>query len=179
MPKSTRKEASNKPIMARLSSWGREWKADFATRASQAGRQFFGCLGTSAVIIFILAIGLYYLVLPHFGVSLPGGPGVLEWGIQMAILIVFLYLFIPYLALLFILSLHPKTRPVADKLSLGFFGQTELDKLKEQVESGLRSTNERIDKELKGIDNRLGDIEATLIPRDGKKNKKNKKGNGR
>jgi len=72
----------------------------------------------------------------------------------MLVLVVLLYVFVPYLILVFLLSLHPKTRRTADKLAMGFLGQTELDKLKVRVNS--------VSKELEEIKSRLGNIETML-----------------
>jgi uncharacterized membrane protein YqaE (UPF0057 family) len=175
MPKPIFKDISKKPIMLRLSSWGKGWWADFSSKASQAGKRFFGCLGMAALFSFIFAAASYYLFLPHLGVLFPEGPGTLEWWMQMAILTILLYVFIPYLALVFVLSLHPKTRPVADMLSLRLMGISELDKLKARVdiiESRLASMDGRIDNmetrlntvetRLNNIESRLGSIETTL-----------------
>jgi len=71
----------------------------------------------------------------------------------MIILALIFYTFVGALALLFILSLHPKTRPVADRL-IGFVEKTELDKLKEKVEG--------MEKDLQETKSKLGDIEKHL-----------------
>ena len=146
MSKATRKGTPKKPIMSRLLSWWGDWWADFTSRVRQWGEHFFGCLGVATLAFFVLAMLLYYVVLPHYKVSIPESPETLASELQMVVVIVLLYVFVPYLILMFLLSLHPKTRPTADKLALGFLGQTELDKLKVKVERELHSTNERIDK---------------------------------
>jgi len=74
----------------------------------------------------------------------------------------------------FILSFHPRTRKWADR-HFGFIDQTELDKLKVEVENRLCLTNERIDKELGGISSRLANIEATLKTLANEENKEDKK----
>ena len=116
------------------------------------GSQFWGCLGLATFIVFALVAVLYFWSLAH-SQPLPQDPETLEWWMQMIILALIFYTFVGALALLFILSLHPKTRPVADKL-IGFVEKTELDKLKEKVEG--------MEKDLQETKSKLGDIEKHL-----------------
>jgi len=116
------------------------------------GSQFWGCLGLVTFMVFALVAVLYFWSLVH-SQPLPQDPETLEWWMQMIMLAIIFYIFVGALALLFILSLHPKTRPVADKL-IGFVEKTELDKLKEKVEG--------IEKDLQETKSKLGDIEKYL-----------------
>jgi hypothetical protein len=150
--KAAKKDTSKKVIMSRVLSWGRDWLHDFASRVRQWGDHFFGCLGVATLAAFIFGIFILYVVVPHH--PIPESPEELLSEFQMLVIVIFLYVFLPYLALVFLLSLHPRTRPTADKLALRFLGQTEVDKLKIKVE-GMSS-------ELREIKSSLANIETTL-----------------
>ena len=85
--------------------------------------------------------------------------------LNSVMLIVVAILFICSFGLFFILSLHPKTRKIADRL-FGFIDKTELENLKGKVES--------TDKELEEIRARLKSIETTLKMPISKRSKKGK-----
>ena len=170
MSKSIHKETFYESIMSRLSSWGREWWHYLKSREIQAISRLWEYLSLSSFIIFIFIAILNILVFfpPYSKVLSP--PGVLEQVDAMLTVILLGCVVIPFVvffALVFILSLHPKTRKIADK-RFGFRDRTELEELKVKVgnvENGLRSTDRRIDKidkQIEEINSRLGNIEATL-----------------
>lgn len=150
-----------------MSAWLGDWKPYFRSRIRQAASRVLEHLQFAAFVIFICVAIFNILAFfsPYSEVLFP--PGVLERVVAMFTLIclgLIGLVVLVFFAVVFILSLHPKTRKWADR-HFHFKDLTELEELKARVdtiESGLASTNERIDKQLEEINSRLGSIEATL-----------------
>ena len=166
MAKSTRKRDLRK---SRLSTWRSEWCRWLKSRAHQQALQFPFYPAISSIVTLILVAILYVL----YSLHRISWEFFAKWSEELTILMFILAIIVFALSfvLVFILSFHPKIRKVADKY-FGFSDRTELEELKEKVENGLRSTNEKIDKELAEINNRLASIEATLKTLTSKENKK-------
>lgn len=157
MPKSTTGRTPRILTMPRLSSSVKEWWHWLTSRERQAASQFWGCLSMASFGVLLLAAMLY----------LTGHPQETSGAADVLILIIVGAFFLWYFILIFLLSFHPKTRAFADR-HFHFRDQTELEELKMKVEN--------VNKQLEGINSRLGNIEATLKPQ---ARKKGKRGNGR
>lgn len=148
-----------------MSAWLRDWKPYFKSRLRQLLSNWWEIIaGVSlAVLVFSATLGALLLLRPDISGTLEA----LNAVFTLIALEIALYIFGFSFVLLFILSLHPKTRRIADRL-FHFKDLTELEELKVRVgnvENGLHSTNgrvESIDKQLEEINSRLGSIEATL-----------------
>jgi lysylphosphatidylglycerol synthetase-like protein (DUF2156 family) len=136
--------------MARLASWGRDWKPFIKRTLRHSVFQFPSCLAMSSLAVLILAAALY--------VSLRSAEyreRLWDWIEELTVtaFIIVVIIFAVSLILVFVFSLHPKTRRISSKLST-FIEEPEVEKLKERVEG--------IDKDLQGIKSRLGNIEKYL-----------------
>ena len=111
------------------------------------------------IVIVVVFVAVFYFT-GHLNKA-SGATDMLNSLTLIAVIILFIYTF----GLVFILSLHPKTRKIADRL-FGFIDKTDLENLKGKAES--------TDKELKQIKTRLKSIETTLKTLTSKRNKKGK-----
>jgi hypothetical protein len=150
MAKSTNKRTSRKSVMARLASWFRGWRPFIKRTLRHSILQFPSCLAISSLVVLILAALLYIsLRSPELREKLWGWIEELTVTTFIAVVILFAVSFL----LVFIFSLHPKTRRISSKLST-FIDEPEVEKLKVRVDG--------IDKDLREIKSRLGNIEKYL-----------------
>jgi hypothetical protein len=138
------KTTAKKPIMLRLSSWHRDWKPYFRSRVHQLLSNWWEIIAvvSVAILIFSAILGALFLLRP----DVSGALDVLNAVFTLISLEIALYIFGFSFVLLFILSLHTKTRKIADRI-FHFKDLTELEELKVRVgnvENGLHSAIERV-----------------------------------
>ena len=164
MGKSTNKSTSRESVMAQWASWFRVWKPFIRRTSRHSVQQFPGCLSIYSLVVLILAALLYFsLRSPVFRENM------WDWIEETSVktFVVVVILFALYLIVVFILSLHPKTRKIASKLSI-YLDEPEVEKLKERVgaiETELASVEKRLD----GLDKKtdttnqiLAEVQNTL-----------------
>jgi len=156
-------------FLHQLSSWYRDWQPYFRSRASQLLSRLGRVLAIYSVFILILSAVFSALVLfrSYSTFLSPETTWVLEGLNQLFTLLALgsaVFVFGLVFVMLFILSLHPKGRKIADKF-LHFKDLTELEELKVEVENigkGVNRRNKRINKKLERVESRLGNIEVIL-----------------
>ena len=151
------KTAPEKNVVSRLSSWRRDWKPFIKRTLRHAVLQFPSCLAMSSLAVLVLASVLY--------VSLRSS-GFREklWGwieeLTVTSFIIVVTLFATSLILVFVFSLHPKTRRMSSKLST-FIDEPEVEILKERV-STLENKLDSIHKRLDGLDGKTDTTNMAL-----------------
>lgn len=175
MAKSTQQNTSKKRIMLRLSSWYRDWKPYFRSRMRQLLSNWWEIIAVVSVALLILSaiLGALLLLRPDVSAALD----VLNAVFTLISLEIALSFFGFSFFLLFVLSLHPEGRKIADRV-FHFKDLTDLEALEVRVgsiENGLHPTIkrvERIDRQLEEIKGRLETIEAILKNLSSKENGK-------
>jgi peptidoglycan hydrolase CwlO-like protein len=161
---STNKGAPEKVAMARLASWFNAWKPFVKRTLRQSALQFPGCLSIYSLVVLILAALLYFSLR-----SSVFRENIWDWLEETSVktFVVVVILFALYLIAVFILSLHPKTRKLASKLSI-YLDEPEIEQLKERV--GVIETKlALVEKRLDGLDKKtdrtneiLAEVQSTL-----------------
>ena len=164
MSKSTNKRMSRESVTARLASWFRGWRPFIKRALRHSVLQFPTCLAISSLAVLVLAALLYVsLRSPELREKLWGW--IEELTVTAFILVVIL--FAVSLILVFIFSLHPKTRRISSKLST-FVDEPEVENLKERVGT-IENELDLISKRLDGLDTKtdttnkaLGEMQSNL-----------------
>jgi hypothetical protein len=145
-------------------SWFRGWKPFVGRALHHSALQFSSCLSIYSLVVLVFAALLYiFLRSPELREN------IWDWLEETSVMlfVIVVIFFALYLVLVFILSLHPRTRRLASKLSI-FLNEPELEKLKERVgtvETELALVKKRLD----GLDTKadmtnraLGDMQRNI-----------------